>query len=102
MSTRWRRCAAPWSAGATKTVTGALSQEEGPMTTSNEPITAPDDEAERFDLGTELVIRRHRREADLRPASEMIPIGQSLTTMSPTISGDAAPIAPADLLMWEA
>src|SRR6266511_2366121 len=102
MSTRWRRCAAPWRAGATKTATGAISQEEGPMTMSNEPIAALDDGSERFDLGTELVIRRHRREAARRPPSAMIPIGQRLTTMSPPTSGDAVPIPPSDLLMWEA
>ncbi len=72
------------------------------MTTSNELIAALDDGAERFDPGTELVIRRHQREAARRPASEMIPIGQRLTTMSPTTSGDAVPITPSDLLMWQA
>ena len=72
------------------------------MTMSNEPIAALDDGSERFDLGTELVIRRHRREAARRPPSAMIPIGQRLTTMSPPTSGDAVPIPPSDLLMWEA
>jgi DNA replication protein DnaC len=71
------------------------------MTTSNETIATQDDEAERFDLGTELVIRRHRQEAARRPPSEMIPIGQRLTMISPATSGDAAAITPSNLVMWE-
>ena len=72
------------------------------MITSNELIATPDDRGERFDRGTELVIRRHQQQAAHRPTSTMIPIGQRLTTMSPTTFGDAVPITPSDLLMWEA
>lgn len=71
------------------------------MTTSNETMVTRDDGAERFDRGTELVIRRHRQEAARRPPSAMIPIGQRLMTMSPATSSDAIPITPADLLIWE-
>ena len=71
------------------------------MTTSNETMVTRDDGAERFDRGTELVIRRHQQEAARRPPSAMIPIGQRLMTMSPATSSDAIPITPADLLIWE-
>ena len=71
------------------------------MIMSNETIAIRDDEAERFDRGTELVIRRHRQQAARRPASEMIPLGQHLTTMSPATSSDAIPMTPADLPMWK-
>ena len=47
------------------------------MTTSNETMVTRDDGAERFDLGTELVIRRHQQEAARRPPSAMIPIGSA-------------------------
>jgi DNA replication protein DnaC len=45
-----------------------------------------------FDPMTQMVIRKHQREAAKRPASEMMPIAQTLVTMrmSPTTSEDAA------------